>query len=94
MHGMHTIAWCDTVSSLQRALDRQGIGEFDQRVLFQVSATDSSTLIDSPAGGRLGFNRSLLYSEERGTIEKFRPWELPDRGWCLEMAAMINRRES
>jgi hypothetical protein len=94
MHGMHTIAWCDTVSSLQRALDRQGMGEFDQRVLFQVSATDSSTLIDSPAGGRLGFNRSLLYSEERGTIEKFRPWELPDRGWGLEMAAMIHRRES
>ncbi len=94
MHGMHTIAWCDTVSSLQRALDRQGMGEFDQRVLFQVSATDSSTLIDSPAGGRLGFNRSLLYSEERGTIEKFRPWELPDRSWCLEMAAIINHRES
>ena len=94
MHGMHTIAWCDTVSSLQRSLDRQGMGEFDQRVLFQVSATDSSTLIDSPAGGRLGFNRSLLYSEERGTIEKFRPWELPDRGWCLEVADMINRRES
>ncbi|MBB47463.1 MAG: cell division protein FtsK [Phycisphaerae bacterium] len=93
MHGMHTIAWCDTVSSLQRAVDRQGIGEFDQRALFQVSATDSSTLIDSPAGGRLGFNRSLLYSEERGTIEKFRPWELPDRNWGLEMAALISRRE-
>ena len=93
MHGMHTIAWCDTVSSLQRSVDRQGIGEFDQRALFQVSSTDSSTLIDSPAGGRLGFNRALLYSEERGTIEKFRPWELPDRSWGLEMAAMLGRRE-
>jgi len=93
MHGMHAVAWCDTVSSLQRALDRQGMGEFDQRVLFQVSSTDSSTLIDSPAGGRLGFNRALIYSEERGTIEKFRPWELPDLAWCLDMSRRISIRE-
>ena len=93
MHGMHAIAWCDTASSLQRVLDRQGIGEFDQRVLFQVSSTDSSTLIDSPAGGRLGFNRALIYSEERGTIEKFRPWELPERTWCLDVAQKLRQRE-
>ena len=89
---MHVITWCDTIASLQRVFDRQGIGEFDQRVLFQVSATDSSTLIDSPAASRLGFNRALLYSEEQGTIEKFRPWEVPPSAWVLERArALANR---
>ena len=92
MHGIHVCTWCDTISSLQRVFDRQGIGEFDQRVLFQVSATDSSTLIDSPAGSRLGFNRALLYSEEHGTIEKFRPWEVPSRDWMIRNARSLADR--
>ena len=92
IHGIHVITWCDTISSLQRVFDRQGIGEFDQRVLFQVSATDSSTLIDSPAGSRLGFNRALLYSEEYGTIEKFRPWEVPTAGWLADQARRLSER--
>ena len=93
MHGIHVLTWCDTISSLQRVFDRQGIGEFDQRVLFQVSATDSSTLIDSPAGSRLGFNRALLYSEEHGTIEKFRPWEVPSRDWMVRNAQRLADRQ-
>ncbi|MDZ4754409.1 MAG: FtsK/SpoIIIE domain-containing protein [Phycisphaerae bacterium] len=75
--GIHVILWCDTVVSLQRALDRSAMREFDWRAMFQLSATDSSTLIDSPAASRLGPQRALLYSEELGTIEKFRPWLLP-----------------
>ncbi|HUS92947.1 MAG TPA: FtsK/SpoIIIE domain-containing protein [Phycisphaerae bacterium] len=85
--GIHTIAWCDTLASLERTLDRQSIREFDYRVLFQMSATDSSNLIDSPEANRLGFYRALLYSEERGYQEKFRPYAFPPRQWLADFAA-------
>ena len=45
-----------------------------------MSANDSSVLIDAPAANRLGFYRGLLASEEQGTLEKFRPYGLPDEG--------------
>ena len=92
IHGVHVVTWCDTVASLQRCFDRQSIGEFDQRALFQIGATDSSTLIDSPVASRLGFNRALLFSEEQGTMEKFRPWTTPDRDWLAATAARISAR--
>jgi S-DNA-T family DNA segregation ATPase FtsK/SpoIIIE len=75
---VHVIAWCDTITNLNRTFDRQGLGEFEMRVLFQMSAGDSSQLIDSPAAGRLGPNRALFFSEEQGRLEKFRPYGLPD----------------
>ena len=93
IHGIHVVIWCDTVASLQRSFDRQSIGEFDQRALFQISSTDSSALMDSPVASRLGFNRALLYSEEQGTVEKFRPWSPPDRVWAIETATRIAQRE-
>ena len=46
--GVHTLLWCDTLTAFQRMLDRQGLREFNLRVLLQMSATDSSLLIDSP----------------------------------------------
>jgi hypothetical protein len=79
--GMHVIAWCDTAAALERTLDRAGMREFDNRVLFQMSANDSSNLIDSPTGNKLGSYRALLYSEEQGVMEKFRPYALPSAKW-------------
>lgn len=75
--GVHVITWCDTPISLDRTIDRGMMREFDYRVLFQMSATDSSNLIDSPAANTLGLYRALCYSEEQGTFEKFRPYALP-----------------
>jgi adenylate kinase family enzyme len=75
--GVHTIVWVDTPASLDRTMDRASMREFDHRVLFQMSATDSSNLIDSPAANKLGFYRALAYSEEQGVVEKFRPYALP-----------------
>jgi len=75
--GVHTIAWADTATAVDRTLDRNAMREFDSRVLFQMSANDSSNLIDSPAANKLGFHRALVYSEEQGVMEKFRPYGLP-----------------
>ena len=74
--GIHVVCWCDTLANLNRTLDRSSIHEFDGRVLMQVSAADSSALIDSPAAGLIGANRAILFSEEQGTIEKFVPYAL------------------
>ncbi len=72
--GVHVIAWMDTATSVDRTLERQTAREFEARVLFQMSANDSTNLIDTPAAAHLGRNRALLYREELGTIEKFRPY--------------------
>ncbi len=77
--GIHVLAWADTLSTLERIVDRQTLREFDHRVLFQMSAADSSNLIDSPVANQLGLHRALLFSEEQGGLEKFRPYDaLPD----------------
>ncbi len=75
--GIHVITWVDTMASIERTFDRGILREFDHRILFQMSAADSSTLIDSVAANKLGFYRALLCSEEHGTTEKFRPYGLP-----------------
>ena len=55
--------------------------EFENRILFQMSANDSSTMIDTPAASKLGENRALYYSEEENRIEKFRPYGIPELEW-------------
>lgn len=79
--GLHVIAWCDAYNNVERWLGRQQLREFGVRVLFPMSAGDSSNLMDSPAASRLGANRALVYSEERGVSEKFRPYGPPGETW-------------
>ncbi len=93
-HGIFVVTWADTVSTLERAVDRNTMRTFDQRVLFQIGATDSSTLIDSPAASLLGPNRGLLHSDERGTIEKFRPWALPSLSYLAGVGRAMIEREN
>src|SRR5207244_8286603 len=84
--GIHVLAWVDTPAAIDRTLDRGSLREFDNRVLFQMSAADSSNLIDSPAANKLGFYRALACSEEQGLMEKFRPYAMVEPGWpaCLK----------
>jgi DNA segregation ATPase FtsK/SpoIIIE, S-DNA-T family len=78
--GIHVIVSTDTLSNLNRAFDRQSLREFDMRVLLQMGANDSTNLIDMPDASKLGMHRALLYSEETGTIEPFRPYAQPAPG--------------
>ena len=81
--GVFVIVWCDTYNNVDRWFSRQSLREFDLRVVFQMSAADSSNLIDSPAASRLGTNRALLFSDERGTVDKFRPYGPPSDEWFV-----------
>lgn len=83
--GVHTLVWCDTVTNLNRTLERRLLREFALRVAFQMSAEDSSTLLDSPAASKVGPNRAYLYSEDEGRLEKFRPYGLPPADWLATL---------
>ena len=91
-YGIHVAVWCDTLASIERTFDRGVLREFDYRVLFQMSANDSSNLIDSPAANKLGFFRALAYSEEQGSMEKFRPYGLPPKEWLRSFAEQLRAR--
>jgi len=90
--GIHTICWSDTLATIERTLDRQTLREFDSRVLFQMSAADSGNLIDSPEANRLGLYRAILFSEERGVLEKFRPYGPIDAAWLSHLKTLLNRK--
>ena len=90
--GVHIIAWCDTLSSVNRTLSRRALGEFEMRVLFQMSAEDSSSLVDSPQANKLGMYRALFYNDQEGVREKFRPYALPDEAWLLAAKEQLAAR--
>jgi hypothetical protein len=90
--GIHIVTWVDTLVSVDRAIDRNTMREFDNRLLFQMSAADSSTLIDSPAGNKLGLHRALLYSEEQGNMEKFRPYGAASPAFLAQIKEKLARR--
>jgi S-DNA-T family DNA segregation ATPase FtsK/SpoIIIE len=90
--GIHTLIWADTPITIERTLERSSMRQFDHRILFQMSASDSSNLIDSPLANRLGAHRALLYSEEQGTVEKFRPYQLPDDAWLQFLSDHLKNR--
>jgi hypothetical protein len=88
-HGMHLVVTLDTFNNVGRFLSRKALTEFEMRVVFQMSANDSASLIDSPKAGALGLHRALLYNEQAGTLETFRPYAMPDAGWIEETAAKL-----
>jgi hypothetical protein len=90
--GIHTLVWCDTVANLNRMLDRRVQREFETRVALQMSADDSSNLIDSTAAAKLGLYRALLVSDEEARQEKFRPYDVPDAAWLAIVAAQLQQR--
>ena len=87
--GVHVICWCDTTSNLQRFLDRSAIGQFGSRVLLQMSASDSSMLLESVGASKLGLRRAIFFEEERGEEEKFRPYGLTEPEAISDLASLI-----
>ncbi|UCC23423.1 MAG: DNA translocase FtsK, partial [Planctomycetota bacterium] len=82
--GIHTIIGADTFNTVEKVVDRQTLREFNNRVLFQMSASDSSNLIDSPVANQLGPQRALFYDAEQGILEKFRFYAPPDERFLKE----------
>ena len=87
-HGIHVIATCDSFNNVNRFLGRKNLSEFEMRVLFQMSASDSASLIDSPDAATLGLHRALYYNDREGYTEMFRPYARPGNEW-IEGAAKL-----
>jgi len=90
--GFHVIATCDTYNNLMRMLSRKAVSEFEMRVVFQMSANDSASLIESPQANGLGLHRALLYNGHEGWLETFRPYALPDEAWVFEAGEKLAAR--
>lgn len=89
--GIHVIAACDTFNNVTRFLGRKALSEFEMRVLFQMSANDSASLIDNPKASALGLHRALFYNEHEGYLETFRPYALPSGDWIDAVARDLAR---
>jgi len=92
--GIHSIVWCDTLANLNRTFSRKMVREFEMRVLYQMSANDSSELIDSPIANRLGLYSALLFTAFNGAIEKFRPYGEPELTFLKEVYSTMQRRQT
>ena len=81
--GIHILA---TYNNTSRFLGRKTLSEFEMRVVFQMSASDSASLIDAPAASALGLHRALLYNDREGSLETFRPYAEPENEWVESLA--------
>jgi hypothetical protein len=61
------------------------------RVLFQMSANDSASLIDNPKASLLGLHRAVFYNAQEGYLETFRPYALPGSEWVEQAARNLTR---
>jgi hypothetical protein len=84
--GIHVIVTCDTYNNVNRFLGRKALAEFEMRVVFQMSAGDSASLIDAPDAATLGLHRALYFNDREGYLETFRPYAQPDNAWIETIA--------
>jgi len=88
--GIHLIVTLDTLNNANRFLSRKALSEFGMRVVFQMGANDSASLIDSPQASGLGLYRALFYNEQEGSLETFRPYAEPDSAWMGDTLARLS----
>ncbi len=75
--GIHVLIWSDTFSNVVRWLSTALLKEFDFRVAFRLNQTDSASLLETPAAAALTSGRAILYQDQTGDTERFRPWVWP-----------------
>jgi len=90
--GLHIITTVDTLNSVNHFMNRKALSEFEMRVVFQMSANDSASLIDSPKASTLGLHRAFFYNEHEGYLETFRPYAFPDTEWLAQVTEKISHR--
>ena len=81
--------WCDTYNNVTRWFERATMRDIAHRVLFQMSATDSSNLMDSAAASQLGTYRAIYYDDEQGEFERFRPYGAPTNEWFQQATELL-----
>lgn len=90
--GVHTLLTSDTLTNLERTLDRAAFRDLGIRVAFQMSPADSTQWLDTPSASNLGRNRALVHVVESGLIERFRPFAPPPAGWIESALGRVASR--
>jgi len=90
--GIHIITTIDTLNSVNNFMSRKALSEFEMRVVFQMSANDSASLIDSPKAANLGLHRAFFYNEHEGYLETFRPYAMPETTWVEQVGEKLAQR--
>ena len=85
--GIHVVIWSDTFSNAMRWLSNSLLREFDNRVAFRLNQTDSASLIDTPAAASLSQGRAILYRDQTGSADRFRPFSWPSTEWLNSVSA-------
>lgn len=88
-HGLHTLAWTESVTALQSALGRNPENPFSVRIALQMNEDDSRRIVGSPIANRIGENRAVLFNIEEGWRETFRPYDAMTREELNEMRVAI-----
>ncbi len=79
--GLHVIIWSDTFNNATRWLSASLLREFENRIAFRMNQTDSASLVDTPVAASLVSGRAVLYRDQTGVAEKFRPFAWPSSKW-------------
>ncbi|MFN9719767.1 MAG: FtsK/SpoIIIE domain-containing protein, partial [Planctomycetota bacterium] len=79
--GIHVIVWSDTFGNAMRWLSNSLLREFDNRIAFRLNQTDSASLIDTPTAASLTQGRAILYRDQTGVADRFRPFSWPSADW-------------
>jgi hypothetical protein len=90
--GLHLIAAMDTYNNVSRFLSRKALSEIELRVLFQMSANDSATLMESPKASELGLHKAIFYNQQEGLAETFRPYAMPEAAWLAAVGEKLRAR--
>ncbi|MFO1000546.1 MAG: FtsK/SpoIIIE domain-containing protein [Planctomycetaceae bacterium] len=88
--GIHVIVWSDTFSNSMRWLSNSLLREFDSRIAFRLNQTDSSSLIDTPAAASLSPGRAILYRDQTGAADRFRPFSWPSQQWLATVPVAVD----
>jgi S-DNA-T family DNA segregation ATPase FtsK/SpoIIIE len=92
--GLHVIIWSDSYSNAVRWLSTSLMREFENRIAFRMNATDSASLIDSPAAAAMTPGRAILYRDQTGATEKFRPFAWPSSVWLDELLSAVSTADA
>ena len=92
--GIHVVVWSDTFNNAVRWLSNSLLREFENRIAFRMNQTDSASLVDNPVAASLGQGRALVYRDQTGTTEKFRPFAWPSQEWLKALSDSAKEAES
>ena len=87
--GVHTVAWCDRLVSLDRRLSSAGQREFGLRLLGAMSKEDSYRLIDSDLASQLQPSQMVFDDHDRARTSRLRRFQQPPIEWVSRIAEVF-----